>query len=619
MIRKYTDIELQVERNPEGKGYWVRASIPGRAEWCVFEDPFSAEELDALQDAVSGERTRDARSGHVSAKELGRRLFERVFTGPVRDLLNECLRQPGWRWGARIRLRPAPEISPWPWELLHDRDDFLALSVRTPVVRHLHSKSLRARWTAYPLRVLVVISSPRGCEPLDGERELKEIRDALGWRVSLGFVKVEKLKPATLEALEERLGGERFHVFHFVGHGRFNEGQGVLLFEDEDGRSDPVDGERLGRVLGQRDAVRLAVLNACEGARGSPENPFAGVAQSLVRKGIPAVVAMQHPIADDMAVRFARRLYGALARGRPVDWAVTRARHALHAAGSGLDWAVPVLFLSSRHGRLFRWRPSFLLVVILALILGLRFFGYPEWQSKATVLETIGQRCPPVEGLDMEFVRVPSGSFVMGSAEGNERPPHEVQISRPFCLGVYEVTQKQWEAVMGPNTLQTEQRGDDLPVTFVSWEEARDFLDRVSRGAGPGVVLRLPTEAEWEYAARGPEEGLPVGSNCQGDGRFDGLAPVGSLRPNSWGLHDMYGNVWELVQDWYGDYPAGSHADPTGPSTGEERVKRGGSYRSASTNCRPARRNAQKPGSHFKDVGFRVLRELDAGSGGGIR
>lgn len=609
MIRRYTDLELQVERNPEGKGYWVRASIPGRAEWCVFEDPFSAEELGALQEAVSGERTRDVRSGNVSAKELGRRLFERVFTGPVRDLLNECLRRPGWRWGARLRLRPSPEISPWPWELLHDRDDFLALSVRTPVVRHLHSRSLGARWAAYPLRVLVVISSPRGCEPLDGERELQEIRNALGWRVTLGFVKVERLKPATLEALEERLGRERFHAFHFVGHGGLNEGQGVLLFEDGDGRNDPVDGERLGRVLGQRHAVRLAVLNACEGARGSPEDPFAGVAQCLVRKGIPAVVAMQHPIADDMAVRFARRLYGALARGRPVDWAVTRARHALHAAGSGLDWAVPVLFLSSRHGRLFRWRPSSWLVVILALILGLRFFGYPEWQSKATVLEPIGQRCPPVEGLDMEFVRIPSGSFVMGSTEGNEKPPHEVQISRPFCLGVYEVTQKQWEAVMGPNTLKDKHRGDDLPVTSVTWDEVQDFLSQVNHRAGRKVV-RLPTEAEWEYAARGPD-GRSEGGNCLYDDPYDGLAPVGAFQTNQWGLYDMHGNVWEWVSDWEGAYPKGSARDPKGPESGTRRVKRGGSFRAADEHCRPARRSSGKPGSRENDLGFRVLREVD--------
>lgn len=596
MIRKYTDLELQVERNPEGGGYWVRASIPGRAEWCVFEDPFTAEELDALR---TGEP-------NVSARDLGRRLFERIFAGPVRDLLNDCLGR-GWRWGVRLRLRPAPELSPWPWELLHDRDDFLALSLRTPVVRHLHPRSFRPRWTAYPLKVLVVISSPSGCEPLDGERELKEIRAALGWRVTLGIVKVERLEPPTLEALDERLGRERFHVFHFVGHGRFNQGRGALLFEDADRQSDSVEGERLGVVLG--DAVRLAVLNACEGARGNGEHPHSGVAQSLVRKSIPAVVAMQHPIEDEMAVRFARRFYGALAGGRPVDWAVTRARHALHAAGRGLDWAVPVLFLSSQHGRLFRWRPSLAFLMILVLILGLRFRAYPEWHVRATFPEPIPTSCPPVEGLDMKFVRIPEGSFLMGSTKGDEKPPHEVEISRPFCLGVFEITQKQWEAVLGPNTHESKHRGDNLPVTMVTWDQVQVFLGTVNERAGRKVV-RLPTEAEWEYAAHGPGGPL-AGFNCLYD-EFDGLAHVGSLHPNAWGLYDMLGNVWEWVEDWHDSYPEGRVTDPKSPSSGSERVKRGGGYDSAATNCRATHRNSQKPGSRANNLGFRVLRQLDS-------
>jgi formylglycine-generating enzyme required for sulfatase activity len=272
---------------------------------------------------------------------------------------------------------------------------------------------------------------------------------------------------------------------------------------------------------------------------------------------------------------------------------------------------VPVLFLSSRQGRLFRWRPSFLLVVILALILGLRFFGYPEWQSKATVLETIGQRCPPVEGLDMEFVRIPPGSFSMGSTKGNEGPPHEVEISRPFCLGVYEVTQKQWEVVMGPNTVKGKQPGDDLPVTSVTWDQVQDFLSQVNHRAGRRVV-RLPMEAEWEYAARGPG-GKSAGGNCLYDDPYDGLAPAGAFQTNQWGLYDMYGNVWEWVSDWEGPYPNESVRDPTGPKDGTRRVKRGGSFRAADEHCRPARRSSDKPGSRENDLGFRVLRELDAG------
>ncbi|MFL6199589.1 MAG: SUMF1/EgtB/PvdO family nonheme iron enzyme [Thermoanaerobaculia bacterium] len=612
MIRKYTDLDVQVERNPKGEGYWARASIPGRVEWTTFEEPFSREELEELRDAIVEGVPRN-----VDAWELGRRLFERVFTGPVRDLLNESLPQSDSKQGLRLRLRPSPEVWHWPWELLHSREEFLALSIKTLVVRQPDvARDFRTRRSPYPLRVLLVISSPRDCEQLDGEQELKEIQSALGWLKRWGIVEVERLVPPTLPALLALSGRKPFHVLHFVGHGRFNSehGEGELLFEDPERRADYVDGRKLGVVLDGCKSLRLVVLNACEAARSGSEEPFSGVAKSLIQKRIPAVVAMQYPIDDAMAVRFASHFYAALVRGRAVDWAVTQARRAMNAAGKGLDWIVPVLLLSSSDGRLFRWRPSWSFLGALAMV-PLLSLGYLRWSSgvvtPAVPTPAFIQPCPSVEGLDMEFVRIPAGRFTMGSGKGDEAPAHEVVISRPFCLGTYEVTQKQWESVMGTNSVESKHRGDDLPVTYVTWEEVQSFLGKVNKQAGRKVV-RLPTEAEWEYGAGG-SGGVPAGSNCLHD-QIDGLASVGSLRPNRWGLHDMLGNAWEWVEDWYGPYPKGLVSDPRGPSLGEGRVKRGGGFDSAARHCRATRRSQEEPSRRANDLGFRVVRELDPDS-----
>jgi len=205
----------------------------------------------------------------------------------------------------------------------------------------------------------------------------------------------------------------------------------------------------------------------------------------------------------------------------------------------------------------------------------------------------------------MELAWIPAGQFVMGSAKGDEKPPHEVTISKPFCLGVHEVTQEQWESVLGPNTVPSDKRGADLPLSKASYEEIQDFLRKLNAKEGRRVY-RLPTEAEWEYAASAP--GGNTGSCDRGD---QGPLPVGSFEPNSLGLYDMHGNVWEFVRDWYGEYRPEPATDPTGPAAGEERVRKGGSYDLALENCRATRRETLKPASHYQNTGFRVLREIE--------
>ena len=216
----------------------------------------------------------------------------------------------------------------------------------------------------------------------------------------------------------------------------------------------------------------------------------------------------------------------------------------------------------------------------------------------------------------MEFVRIPAGESRMGStseeARDNEQPVTQVRISRGFWLGKYEVTQGQWEAVMGSNTSGFQECGLDCPVENVSWEDAQEFIGRLNAMDGAGTY-RLPTEAEWEYAAR-------AGTTGDRYGNLDAIAwyrdnsgrrthPVGGKAANAFGLNDMLGNVWEWVGDWYGGLPGGTVTDPRGPGSGSLRVFRGGGGYDSGSYCRSSIRcYGVPPGYHRADLGFRLLR-----------
>jgi len=216
--------------------------------------------------------------------------------------------------------------------------------------------------------------------------------------------------------------------------------------------------------------------------------------------------------------------------------------------------------------------------------------------------------------IGMEFVHIPAGTFAMGSKD--ERPVHQVSISQPFYLGRYAVTQAQWVAIMGHNPSQF--RGENHPVANVSWEDVQEFIKQLNAREG-GTWYRLPTEAEWEYAARaGSTTRYSFGDD---ESQLDTYAwyaanaggtphPVGQLRPNAWGLYDMHGNVWEWVQDWYATYLAAAVTDPQGLRAGASRVRRGGSWFGTARNCSSANRNFAQPSDRLDRVGFRLLRTV---------
>ena len=215
----------------------------------------------------------------------------------------------------------------------------------------------------------------------------------------------------------------------------------------------------------------------------------------------------------------------------------------------------------------------------------------------------------------MEFVAIPPGEFMMGSdasdAYEDERPTTRVKISRGFEITKHEVTQSQWQEVMGSNPSSFANCGPECPVENVSWHDVQSFLERLA-AADPAATYRLPSEAEWEYAARGGaavsgvvELELVAWSVENSGGQTQ---PVGGKRPNAFGLHDTVGNVWEWVQDRYGAYGGGAVTDPSGAVTGLKRVVRGGGWNDAQALCRPTTRNSLRPNAYGRQVGFRVVR-----------
>ena len=233
------------------------------------------------------------------------------------------------------------------------------------------------------------------------------------------------------------------------------------------------------------------------------------------------------------------------------------------------------------------------------------------------------------EATGMEMVYIPAGTFFMGSPESEpwatpfERPQHRVTLTKGFYLGAHEVTQAQWEKVMGKNPSRFQKAGPEAPVEMVSWDDCQAFCQKAGGG------LRLPTEAEWEYACRAGTTGPYAGDLEEMAwylGNSDGTTrAVGTKKPNAWGLHDMHGNVWEWCRDWEGggytgiltadasgraaryvDLPL---TDPAGPPAGDSRVLRGGSWADYPRYCRSAERGRWLPEFRVPNAGCRVVRE----------
>ncbi len=219
----------------------------------------------------------------------------------------------------------------------------------------------------------------------------------------------------------------------------------------------------------------------------------------------------------------------------------------------------------------------------------------------------------------MQMILIQPGEFSMGSpltekGRGSDEVQHRVRITKPFYIGKYEVTQEQWKAVMGDNPSFF--KGAKNPVEKVSWNDCQNFIERLNRIV-PGGGFRLPTEAEWEYAARAGTTTRFYWGDDPDYTEIDKYAwynknsarrthPVGTKKPNPWGLYDTSGNVWEYSGYYQKDYPLGLQIDPKGPGSGEERVFRGGSWKSRAWYCRSANRGGLNPDFRSSNFGFRI-------------
>ena len=235
----------------------------------------------------------------------------------------------------------------------------------------------------------------------------------------------------------------------------------------------------------------------------------------------------------------------------------------------------------------------------------------------------LGVRVKARNSIGMELMLIPPGEFLMGSpafedGRGDDETQHKVTLTKPFFMGITEVTQAQFFRVLRKNPSKF--KAAKHPVEQVTWDEAVEFCARLSdlpAEKRTGRVYRLPTEAEWEYACRAGTTTAYSFGNDQGQLSNYGwwkvnsggaTHPVGLKKPNPWGLYDIHGNVWEWCQDWYGGYFAGKLTDPTGPVSGSIRVCRGGSWYGNSGFCRSASRHGYSPGRRDYDLGFRVVR-----------
>ena len=359
---EYHDFVVSIER--DGPGAFrkrVLESPAGQASE-PFAPPFPLEELSARLDSLGP----DVKSGRVP-REIGTALYQALFSGQVGALYAESRgHAKGGGRGLRIKLRfdPGSPGMAWvpmlPWELVFrpDTEEILATDLESPVVRYLEvPRSSALPVFEPPLRLLVALANPRGTDELDLEDEQGRLRKALGGRP--GEIEPDFLEHATLEGIRAKLRSRHFHVLHFMGHGGWNPhtGEGGLVLETADRRPDLVSGSLLADTVKGTAMPVLAVLNACDTARSTGvegASPFGGVAAALVRKGMPAVVAMQFPVTDEASLAFAGAFYSRIAAGDPVDTAVGEGRMAIRTAvRDSMEWATPVLFMRSPDGRLF--------------------------------------------------------------------------------------------------------------------------------------------------------------------------------------------------------------------------------------------------------------------------
>ncbi len=364
----YLDFVLEIGTSP-GRFYpvYVISSPAGEARE-FMEIPFNEQQLEnqlqALQQALI--RSNSPHRKIISPEEqtvqkFGLAIFDALFTGEVRnryDVSQLAASHQGKGLRLKLRIQP-PELASLPWEFLYDKrqDTYICLSNNTPIIRYLDlPRPTQPLTVSLPLSILGMIANPKELLELDIEREKQRIEKSLEVLRNNGQVELTWLSGRTCHDLQRAMRSGTWHIFHFIGHGGFNveEDEGLISLEDDEGYADNLSATQLGRLLADHRFLRLAVLNSCDGARGSKYDVFSSTAAILVQRGIPAVLAMQYEITDTAAIVLSRTFYEVLAEGLPVDTAVAEARKSISIEiRNTLEWGTPVLYMRSPDGVLF--------------------------------------------------------------------------------------------------------------------------------------------------------------------------------------------------------------------------------------------------------------------------
>ena len=446
-VTGYDELKLHIDSS--GDGYRVLASSSEGEARAEFELPFATLEVENFVLRMSRGRrgTRRVESSEITrAKNFGKELFDALVRDDVRDLYHRSIAHSEGEENRGLRLSLAltgvPELMDVPWEFMYDDPNFLSVSVWTPVVRYLDLPTpKRPLKVKPPLRILGMVSSPTDYDALDVDHERQNVEQALANLVDRGLVELHWLEDATLRGMRRLLmQGDEFHVFHYVGHAHFDEqaGSGAILLEDSDGRSRSVPAWKLGQALhDNRKSLRLVVLNACEGALTARDDPFSGVAPSIVQQGIPAVIAMQFEITDDAAIVFAEGFYEAVAAGYPVDAALAEARMAILADDNDVEWATPVLFMRVPDGRI---------------------FDVPERDDDPSDRLELALHPEPPDCEPGERIAWKLRAKNIGASELTEVTVHDGpgrRVAGPFVLGGNETRELSWDEVVDRDLEQT--------------------------------------------------------------------------------------------------------------------------------------------------------------------
>lgn len=369
----YMDFELDIAPG-EGRIYQVAVlDSPEGQVRAEMHFPFSSEKLEnyllKIKNALlasGGPRRRSPMPHQLPVQEFGQKLFDALFNGEVMGCYRASqAKARAEEKGLRLKLRiRSPELAALPWEFLYDsREGEYVCFCNSPIVRYPEApQPVRALEVTPPLRILGVAAAPKDLPPIDIAEERRLLENSLA---NLAAVELHWAEGgdhgATWRSLHDALQAGPWHILHFIGHGDFDEQrqEGTLAFAGDNGNARYLHASELARMLRRHTSLRLAVLNACQGAQGSATELFSSAAAILIRSGLPAVVAMQYPITDAAAIELARAFYRSLANGLPVDTALTEARTAISLeVPNSVEWGTPVLYLRAPDGRLFDLQPA---------------------------------------------------------------------------------------------------------------------------------------------------------------------------------------------------------------------------------------------------------------------